>query len=166
MGNSLGTTLVQDIMVTNLVSVKPDDKMEDVAKVLEEHDINSAPVVDETGKCIGIITNHDLAEYEATRVEVSNELQHGYFFEQARYGDGSPVKFPGICFNEVGCHMTKTVEAAQPEDPVSKIARTMLRKHIHHIVVMDEQKNLMGLVSSLDILGHILGEPVFRNHRT
>lgn len=163
MSKSLGTTYVKDVMVTNLVTVGPADKMEDLAKVLEKNDINSAPVVDESGVCIGIITNHDLAEYEASRVEIATELKHGYYFEQARYGDGPPVKFPGICFNEVRCHMTKTIESAKPDDPVSKVARTMLKKHIHHIVVLDDQRDLLGMVSSLDILGHILGEPVFRN---
>lgn len=163
MGTSLGTTCAKDVMTTNLVTVSPTDKMEDLAKVLEKNDINSAPVLDETGRCVGMISNHDLAEYEAARIEVSNELRHGQFFDQARYGEGPPIQFPGICFNEVRCHMSKTLESAHPDDPVSKVARTMLRKHLHHVVILDDQHELVGIVSSLDILGHILGEPVTRN---
>lgn len=166
MSASIGTTRVEDIMMTNVVTVSGIDKMEDVAEVFETQDINAAPVVDPDGKCIGIITSHDLVEYEATRVEMANELRHGYQYDLAKYGDGSSPKVPGKQFNEVNFHMTRTVQTVDRHHPLSRVVRVMCSRHIHHAIVLDEETKPIGIVSSLDILGHILGVPVWRKSGT
>jgi len=161
--NSIGTTRVEEVMITTILVVNETDKMEDVATLFKTKDINAAPVVDSKGSCIGIVTSHDLVEYESVRKAMQNELNHGMNYNMAHYGDGAEFRLPGQFFDEVGFHMTKALETASPQDPLSRVAKKMCSKHIHHVLVLDETKKLLGMLSSLDVLGFVIGEPVCRS---
>ena len=162
---ALGTTRVDEIMIENPVTVQVTDKIEVVARVFEKFDINAAPVVDGEGRCLGIISSHDIVEYETSRIEVNQEIQHGYYFNLAHYGDQDPPRMGGIYYDEAGCHMTRTLETAKPSDSLSQVAVKMCQRHIHHVVVLDSDQKPLGLISSLDIIGHLIGVPVCRSAR-
>lgn len=163
MSKSIGTSCVDEIMNPVDVTVLAKDQMEFVAKVFEKYDINAAPVVDDNGVCVGIITSHDVVKYEAKRIEMEAELKGGCYFDMAHYGEGAPMRLPGHYFDEVAFHMSKNVETVATHFPVSRVARMMCQKHLHHVLVFDEEKHPVGILSSLDILGHIVGEPVSRH---
>lgn len=163
MNTSLGTTPAKELMITSIVTVSDEDKISDVAKVFEVSDINSAPVLNKQGECVGIITSHDLVEYEAVRKEVCKEMDHGILFDQARYGDRNAARIPGRRFDEAGFHMSRILKTADPDDPLSRVARTMCQQHVHHILIMDQEKKLLGMLSSLDLLGFLLNEPVHKS---
>ena len=64
---------VCEAVSTSVITVTPTTKLDEVARSFEEHDINAAPVVDGLGKCVGVITSHDLVAYEAHRIEIEND---------------------------------------------------------------------------------------------
>ena len=160
---NIGTTRVEDIMVTNLISVEEIDSIEKVAKVFREHDINAAPVTNKLGKCVGIITSHDIVEYESVRKAMHAELSHGSAYDIAHYSSGMDIRMPGVYFDEASFHMTKTFRTASVDDPLSRVAKDMCARHIHHVLVLDESEKAIGMLSSLDILGFVTGEPVCRS---
>jgi CBS domain-containing protein len=51
---------VAEIMDSQAVTVAPDASIEDVVRLLAEHDLPGVPVVNEGGRCVGIITEADL----------------------------------------------------------------------------------------------------------
>src|SRR4051795_8547006 len=53
-------TTVGEIMETDYVAVHPEDKIEDVLRLLRRHDLPGVPVVDHSERCVGIITESDL----------------------------------------------------------------------------------------------------------
>lgn len=165
MSTSIGTTRVEEVMNSTVFTVKAKDKLSAVAKEFDQHDVNAAPVVDEANVCIGVITSHDIVEFESSRIEMENHLEHGLGFDMAHYGDGKPQQRLRIPIDEVGLHMTCQVETADRNTPLSRAAKTMCQRHIHHLIILDEEKHPVGIVSSLDILGEILGEPVARQGR-
>jgi CBS domain-containing protein len=65
---------VGDCMTTPLISVKPDDSVEDCCNVMEDHQIRRVPVVDNSGKCVGIVSLADIAQ-QAPRKESAEVLQ-------------------------------------------------------------------------------------------
>ena len=162
MSKSIGTTFVEEIMNTNVITVRPNDKLDFVARVFEQRDVNAAPVVDGSNVCIGVITSHDIVEYESSRKAIQNQMKHGTAFDMAHYGEGIPPQFVGNIADEVAFHMTTDFITVDRQFSVSRVARTMCQKHTHHMVVVDENRHPIGVLSSLDILGHILGEPVVR----
>ena len=163
MSASIGTTRVEELMNSVIVAVHPKDQMEYVAKMLEKYDVNAAPVVDDSGVCVGIITSHDLVTYEAKRIDVQNELKSGSYFDSAHYGEGMSTRLPGHHFGEVAFHMSTNVTTAEVDFPLSRVARIMCQKHFHHVLVLDGERHPVGILSSLDILGHMIGETVTRH---
>jgi CBS domain-containing protein len=161
----MGTIRVGDVMMETVVSVKETDRMEIVAQVFEDQDINAAPVVNATGQCVGILTSHDVVEYEARRTEISNEISHGAIFNNARYGDGPP-QFPLLHFDEAGFQMATSFATASREESLQSAAQKMCRDHIHHLIILNAENRPIGIVSALDILGHMVGEPVCRDVRS
>ncbi len=51
---------VREIMETDPPTVAPDDGVEQVLAVLREHELPGVPVVNEGGRCVGIVTEADL----------------------------------------------------------------------------------------------------------
>ena len=54
----------KDIMTREVVTVTKDITVEGLARLFIRHDISGAPVVDEEGKLIGIVTENDLIKME------------------------------------------------------------------------------------------------------
>ena len=51
---------VRDVMITDVITIKPDSTIEEVAILSEKHRIGTFPVVDDGGSLVGILTNTDL----------------------------------------------------------------------------------------------------------
>ena len=58
--------------------------------------------------------------------------------------------------DEVGCYMTANPVAVAPDTPLRDLARMMIDAHIHRIIIVDEDKRPVGLVSSTDIMGAVV----------
>jgi CBS domain-containing protein len=52
---------VRDVMTTPIVTLSPEASLEECARMLEEHQIRRAIIVDEQGRCCGIVTQADIA---------------------------------------------------------------------------------------------------------
>jgi acetoin utilization protein AcuB len=51
---------VNDVMITDVTVVHPDDTIKEVVAISEKHRIGTFPVVDDNGNLVGILTNTDL----------------------------------------------------------------------------------------------------------
>jgi CBS domain-containing protein len=49
-----------DVMVKDVITVKPDSSVDDAVKLLVEHDFSALPVADDSGQLVGIISESDL----------------------------------------------------------------------------------------------------------
>lgn len=56
--------LVKDIMTKNVITVKKDASIREIAQTIVDHDISGLPVVDEEGKVCGIVSEGDLVRKE------------------------------------------------------------------------------------------------------
>ena len=55
------TSIIQDVMTRDLVTVGPDDDIERAIDAMEEHQVRRIPVVDGSGSLVGIIAQADIA---------------------------------------------------------------------------------------------------------
>ncbi len=58
--------------------------------------------------------------------------------------------------------MTKNPKTAMPEDDVTDCLRRMTHGHFRHIPVVDDSKNILGMLSQEDFVSHSMGEVIER----
>jgi CBS domain-containing protein len=66
-GKSPNQTRVRDAMSSPPVTVTPDTKLEECCRIMEQNQIRRVPVVDQTGRCCGIVSQADVAKTATTR---------------------------------------------------------------------------------------------------
>lgn len=59
----------KDIMTRSVITVKPDAKIEEIAKILLTHRISAVPVVDSKGAILGVVSEGDLMRRRETDTE-------------------------------------------------------------------------------------------------
>jgi CBS-domain-containing membrane protein len=58
----------RDIMTTSIVSIRPDASVQDAARLLSEHAISGAPVLDAERRLVGLVTEADIIGKEGDDV--------------------------------------------------------------------------------------------------
>ncbi|WP_295632916.1 CBS domain-containing protein [uncultured Mitsuokella sp.] len=147
--------LVKDIMTKNVITVKKDASIREIAQTIVDHDISGLPVVDEEGKVCGIVSEGDLVRKEFAP-ELPDELcilgAVIYYSGLREYQDAFR-KIAAISAEQL---MTKKVVAVHEDDDVSKVAKIMYDKHVKRVPVLDGEKHLLGIVSRRDIVKMML----------
>jgi CBS domain-containing protein len=130
---NLGDLLnAKDPKYRTAVTVKPSDSITAVIRVLVDNDRGSAPVCNEAGELVGIITERDIV--------------------RKCFGkDCQKIKAQDV--------MSRKVAIGKPEDELDYAIRTMKQARIRHLPIVDGEK-LAGMISMRDLLGIKLEESI------
>ena len=136
-----------DIMVSPVITVRPSTSIKDLAKLLFENRISAAPVVDDLGKLVGIVSEGDLIH----RSETGTERRRSWWLllvtdDQALAGDY--IKTHGIKVADI---MTHNVLTAAPDTPLHEIAMIMEKKAIKRVPIVKDGQ-LVGVVSRANLV--------------
>jgi CBS domain-containing protein len=66
---------ILEVMTDSPITCHPEDPLETVIRMMEENQIRRIPVVDQQGKCIGIIAQADIALADVNKQEVSTLVE-------------------------------------------------------------------------------------------
>ena len=143
---------VRDIMEVDVPPVYPEDPIEKVVQVLREHELPGIPVVNEGGRCVGIITESDLimgGEKEDLHLPHYIELFGGFvFLESTKKFEERLRKAIGAVAEDV---MTADPVTIEPDASVDEAARVIARTKHNRIPVV-EHGRLIGVVTRIDVL--------------
>ncbi|SDK95386.1 CBS domain-containing protein [Natronincola ferrireducens] len=142
--------LAKDIMTKEVIRVKKDSTVEEVIKLVLEHNISGLPVVDDENNVIGIITEGDLI-YRSKKLHIPTYftlLDSYIFLENPQNLEAQLKKMVGYKVKDV---MTSKVIMVDLEETIEEIATLMSEKNINRVPVVKEGK-LMGIVSRRDII--------------
>lgn len=114
------------IMTRNVVSVRKDEPIESVKKLLFDKRIHHIPVVDDENKLVGIITSWDLIK------------------SQKPFSEYGKIKVEEL--------MTKNVAAMRPNELIGAAAMVFLKNLFHGLPIVDDEGKLVGIVTTHDIL--------------
>lgn len=128
--------LVEEIMNRNVVTVKPSDSIRLAMLMTAQHRIRHLPVIDSSGKLVGIISDRDLRDACPSKLETA---QNENIFNRR--------------IDEI---MNKNVITAHPLDFVEEAAFTLYENKIGCLPVVDRDE-LKGIITETDIL-HTLVE--------
>jgi CBS domain-containing protein len=145
--------MAKDIMNPHVVTVTETMDLREAAAVFVQERISGAPVIDELGHLVGVISQSDLVEYElATERELTEEAP----FYRRPYDDAlDPSR--GFQIEELSTDtikdvMTPYVISIKEDTPIREVAARMAQGGVHRVIVVDEDEQLRGIVTSLDVL--------------
>lgn len=150
----------RDVMNPNVLTVHADMHVAELATFLLDNEISGAPVEDEDGHLVGVVSLTDVAmaaaEGDELKPELTEEQGKPAFFAKGWQDSLANEEISGFHVVdqdlEVRDIMTPAVFAVSEDTPVSKIASMMLEHHIHRLVVTRSEK-LVGIVTTSDLLG-------------
>ena len=137
----------RDVMTEDVVSVNPETRIKDIAKLLLDRNISAAPVVDETDHVVGIVSEADLMR----RLELGTEPRHSRwlgFFVSSKEGAAEYAKTHGVKASQV---MTRNPLTVTEETSLGDIAATLEKNHIKRVPVLRDGR-LVGIVSRSNLL--------------
>jgi len=139
--------IAADVMVRNVVSVKPDDTVGDVINLLLEHDISAVPVVDDDNKIVGILSEADLIH----RREIDTEKAHRWWIEAVLPASKLANEFAKAHGQRVYEVMSPKVVTAEEDTPLGEIAALLERHRIKRVPIVRDGK-LVGIVSRSNLI--------------
>lgn len=116
-----------DLMQRKLTTFAPDAPIEDAIRQLLKTGFAAAPVVDATGRLLGLLSEHDCIRVLTAAI-----------------ADGWPT-------GQVCDHMTRVLETVRPEDDVLVLAAHFTRGTHRRLLVADAGR-LVGLIARRDLL--------------
>ncbi len=139
---------VHAVMQTQVVTLRPEMSARDAERVLAEHRLTGAPVVDAAQRVLGVVSQTDLVRLEAR--PPSTAKAGAFFSNVAEYDDlgALPADDSMVAIETV---MTRSLLTVAPSDPLTKAAGLMRQHGVHRLLVVEDEY-LRGIVSSLDLL--------------
>jgi PTS system nitrogen regulatory IIA component len=137
-----------DIMHRNLITVRPETTLKEVANLLFKHKIPGMPVLDKAGRVLGEVT-----EKELIKAAVSPE------YRRSKKKRILPDPFETLVSKEDQIFardlMSKKIVTAGEDTPVTKLAYLMLDNKVRRVEIVRKGK-LVGIVLRSDIVGKII----------
>jgi len=136
----------KDVMTKDVVFVRKDTSLEEVADLLNRHFISGVPVIDDDNKVVGVISEKD------------------FLFQM---GAQETKTFMGVvahCLKSKGCVaitmrkqkaediMTSPAITVSENTPIYEIANTFTENNINRTPVVDRNNSIAGIVTRTDIV--------------
>jgi CBS domain-containing protein len=120
----------KDVMRQNPRSIHRSATMADAAEFLTSARVGAAPVIDDAGRPLGVISRTDIVRQLRT--------------------DG--MLRPNFASQTVHAIMSPRVYFVLPSTPIKSVISKMLRRKVQRLFVIDQHGVLVGVVSAIDVL--------------
>ncbi|WP_129596138.1 CBS domain-containing protein [Anaerophilus nitritogenes] len=121
--------IVQEIMSCPAITFMMKDTVEDVLKIMNEHHINGAPIINEENELVGMVVKADI---------------YRFLIDPGHYGS-CPIEWV----------MSKSVITATKNEHILPIARRLRENNIVAMPVIENHK-VIGIISFEDIMDYFI----------
>jgi CBS domain-containing protein len=136
-----------DIMTTKVITVSPDRKVDEIARVLLEKGISAVPVVDENDNVVGIVSEGDLWRRQENETERHRSSWLG-MFTSSEDDAREYAKTHGMTASQV---MSGDIISVNEDTLVGDIAQLLEKRRIKRVPVLKDGK-IVGIVSRANLL--------------
>jgi CBS domain-containing membrane protein len=128
---TLDAARAADLMTPSPMSIRAAATVPEAVAVLTEKGFSAAPVIDESGRPVGVVSRHDILVHERERTRAADSSLHTTLVSDI---------------------MTPAVFSVTPQTTVEQVVEQMLTLNVHQLYVVDEEHFLLGVISAHDVL--------------
>jgi CBS domain-containing protein len=151
-----------DVMTRDVATLRETQTIGDLLKQLRVQLSSGVPVVDAGGRAVGLISQNDVARALALAAGAGEDDKSAGTGERTTAGalvdealTATPGKAPGLAHllpRPVKDIMTPVVWSCRPTADLADVCDMMVQRRIHRVVVCDESRRVLGMVSALDVV--------------
>ncbi len=138
-----------DIMTKDIISVRPETPVAELAKLLTTHNISGVPVL-ENDNVIAVVTESDLID-QSKKLHIPTVvtiLDSVFYLENPDKMEAEMKKIAATRVTEICSGTPKTIS---PDTRLDEIATIMAEDNVHTLPVLDDGK-LVGIIGKKDII--------------
>lgn len=147
------------MMTLNPVSIDERATLQEALVLLVDRNIKAAPVINEAGHPIGVVSSSDIMVHDRESVTHLPMLPEFYTRTDLALANGEELprgfQVQQVDRTRVGDIMTPTVFAVSPQTPAATVVNEMLARRVHRLFVVDGSGVLVGVITSFDVLRHL-----------
>ena len=137
----------RDVMVADVITVREETSVPEVARLMTERRVSGLPVVNADGAVIGLVSDGDLIH----RAELETEVRHNWWLRHFSDPDRIAREYAKSHGLKAGDVMSRTVIAVQAGDELGHVAEVLDRNRIKRVPVLDGRR-LVGIIARSDIV--------------
>jgi CBS domain-containing protein len=137
----------KDVMTTQVLTVRPDTPVAEIAKLLLDHHISGVPVVSADGQIRGIVSEGDLMR----RADADTERRSSWWLGLFGQADTLAERYAKSHGHVAADVMTQDVVTITESTPLSDIATMLEEKRVKRLPVVRDGR-IVGIVSRANLL--------------
>ncbi|MCX5657038.1 MAG: CBS domain-containing protein [Candidatus Omnitrophica bacterium] len=138
---------VKDIMIEEVVSLKPEDNVRDSLNLLLKKEISGLPVIDKEGKLVGMFTEKNILDYI-----LPSYIENVGRFIYKENPKAIKRKFGELAKIKIEKMMREDVVTTTEDTTLCEVAKMMLMYKARRIPVLDKMGKVVGIISRGDVL--------------
>ena len=149
--------LVRDVMTKSVATVQVGADVHELEKMFVDRGIHGAPIVDEHQRLVGVVSQTDLLHWH---YELGVDSSSFYESTEVRLGEQADIgtlRVADIRQAKVSEVMSPVTHVIRPDETAGYAASRMMELGVHRLIVIDEERRVVGIVSAMDLLRLVPG---------
>lgn len=152
----MASDLVESIMTTDVLTFRESDKVPDAVRQLVDRGVDGAPVVDDDGRLVGMLTASDVMVQDAQLHLPTVVALLGVTVELPGSASRFDREIHKALASTVGQLMNRTAFTIRHDATVTDAATLMHDRDVSRLPVVDDDERVVGLVARGDILRYLV----------
>ncbi len=149
----LAAQTAEELMMPNPISLREDATIPEAVAVLTDRGFSAAPVIDEAGHPIGVLSRTDILIHEREQVRHALPAEDIHAEGWRTRHEGFSIEIADSTL--VRDIMTPTVFTVNENTSAADVVKRMCDLKVHQLFVVDQDDALVGVISALDIVRHL-----------
>jgi len=144
----------RDVMAAPVITVSPTTTVNEAAQLFLQRHISGAPVVDENGTLVGIVSEGDLLH----RSETGTEPRRSWWLHLLTRKETLAADYVKANARSVADVMSRRVITATPDTSLREIARLLEKNRIKRVPIVDGGR-IVGIISRANLIQTLASAP-------
>ena len=146
----LDAQTAEELMAPNPISLRVDATIPEAVAVMTDRGFSAAPVIDEAGRPVGVLSRTDVLVHEREQVRHALPADDVSAEDGRSQHEGFSIEIADS--TRVGEIMTPTIFTVNMTTSAADAVKRMCDLKVHQLFVVDDDDSLVGIISALDIV--------------